>query len=146
MNRSVFLGGIAGAAALAAMRLPAAADGAKPRVKVYRDTGCLCCEDWSAALTAAGYRVAIEDIDRTARLKRFAITEDMAGCHTASVSRYLVEGHVPPAALAQLLSERPKIRGIALPGMPSGVPGMPGPHATVTVLVLDPPHRPYYTG
>ena len=124
----------------------AAASGAALRITVYRDSGCGCCEGWAGAVKAAGYSVDVNDVEHAARLRRFSIPPELAGCHTAVVGRYLVEGHVPLEALAQLLRERPQIRGIALPGMPSGTPGMPGLHTTTHVVVLDAPHRVYYTG
>jgi hypothetical protein len=123
----------------------ASPSGAAPRITVYRDSGCGCCEGWASAVKAAGYSVDVKELEHTARLRRFSIPLELAGCHTAVTGGYLIEGHVPLEALAQLLRERPPIRGIALPGMPSGTPGMPGAHTTTRVVVLDAPHRVYYT-
>ncbi len=78
------------------------------------------------AARAAGYAVALRDLDHDVRLKRFALTDAAAGCHTSLVDGYVVEGHVPLEVLARLLRERPHLRGIAVPGMPTGVPGMDG--------------------
>src|SRR4051812_28093609 len=97
------------------------------RMSVVRDRGCSCCEGWTAAMKAAGYTVTLRELDRADRLRRFRISEQTASCHTAQVGGYLVEGHVPIAAVTKLLRERPKTRGVALPGMPTGTPGMPGP-------------------
>ncbi len=55
------------------------------------------------------------------------IPGDLWACHTAVIGGYAVEGHVPVEAIDRLLAEKPQIKGIALPGMPSGSPGMPGP-------------------
>ncbi|MFC1935639.1 DUF411 domain-containing protein [Chloroflexota bacterium] len=56
---------------------------------------------------------------------RYEIPEALRTCHTATVGNYILEGHVPVEAIQRLLMEKPAIRGIALPGMPSGSPGMP---------------------
>jgi hypothetical protein len=115
------------------------------RITIYRDTGCSCCEGWAAALGAAGYANNVEEIEHDARLRRFSIRAALAGCHTAVAGRYLIEGHVPIAALAKLFPERPQTRGITLPGMPSGTPGMPGPVSKVAVVYLDDPQRVFYS-
>jgi hypothetical protein len=77
-------------------------------------------------MEADGFEVSLLDLDHEKRLQRFHLTEAVASCHTAVVQNYLVEGHVPPAYVQDLLRERPHLRGIALPGMPSGVGGMSG--------------------
>jgi len=96
-------------------------------------------------MKAAGYTVSLRELDRADRLRRFRITEQLAGCHTAAVGGYLIEGHVPVAAVAKLLRERPKTRGVALPGMPTGTPGMPGPATPVHVVFLDDPSREFFS-
>ncbi len=52
------------------------------------------------------------------------VASDLRSCHTAKVDGYTVEGHVPAADIQKMLKERPKISGIAVPGMPMGSPGM----------------------
>jgi hypothetical protein len=100
---------------------------ALPPVMVYRDPSCGCCESWSAYLRANGFAVTI--ISRTdmesvkARLK---VPDSLISCHTAEIGGYVVEGHVPLAALRRLLDERPQVIGISAPGMPVGSPGMEG--------------------
>jgi hypothetical protein len=96
------------------------------RIRAYRDIRCGCCEQWMHVMEAGGFDVDLSDLDRAERLQRFALTETIASCHTAVLQNYLVEGHVPPAYVRELLHERPPLRGIALPGMPSGVGGMTG--------------------
>lgn len=96
-------------------------------IETYRDTGCGCCEGWVRAAREHGYRVTMHDLDRTERLRRFGMTEATAGCHTSLVGGYHIEGHVPFDILARFLGEKPHVRGIAIPGMPSGVAGMDGP-------------------
>ena len=138
MNRQTFL-----AAAFVAAAAPATASPLPP-VTIYRDTGCTCCEGWAEAVQNAGYHIDMRDLDHDRRLQRFRVSPSVAGCHTAIVGGYLVEGHVPLAAVAKLLRERPNIRGIATPGMPSGTPGMPGPKVPVQVVAIDDRRRLYY--
>ena len=95
-------------------------------------------------MQSAGYRIDMRDLDHDQRLLRFRIAPELAGCHTAIVGGYLVEGHVPLGAVDKLLRERPKLRGITTPGMPSGTPGMPGPKVPVRVVSIDEPGRLYY--
>ena len=57
---------------------------------------------------------------------RLNIPEEMWSCHTSVIGDYFIEGHVPVAAIQKLLAEQPDVDGIALPGMPSGSPGMTG--------------------
>jgi hypothetical protein len=139
MKRTSFLAGIA----LAALASPVLA--AKQQCIVYRDRGCGCCGGWAAAMQSAGYDVTIIDLDRAERLAKFTIPEALASCHTAVIGPYFVEGHVPMAAVAQLLRARPKTRGVALPGMPTGTPGMPGPKVPIAVILLDDPQRVFYS-
>ena len=95
---------------------------------VYRDPGCGCCVAWANLARQAGYRVTVQNADMPAVKARLGVPTELASCHTAIVSGYVVEGHVPLAALARLLTERPDdIRGIAVPGMPVGSPGMESP-------------------
>ncbi|GAC1400217.1 MAG: DUF411 domain-containing protein [Vulcanimicrobiaceae bacterium] len=118
--------------------LAAATTGAapsRPHVVTYRDTGCGCCEGWVRVARENGYAVELHDLERDVRVKRFGLTAATAGCHTSLVGGYIVEGHVPMPVLARLLHERPHIRGIAFPGMPTGVAGMPGPRGNGSEIV-----------
>jgi hypothetical protein len=133
------------AAAMASLTSGALAASQPRRITIYRDAGCACCEDWAAALSSAGYTNHVNEIDHAARLRRFSIPAASAGCHTAVAEGYLIEGHVPIAAVAKLFAQRPKTRGITPPGMPSGTPGMPGPASRVAVVYLDDPQRVFYT-
>ena len=75
-------------------------------------------------------------------MRRFRLTDATAGCHTSLVDGYVVEGHVPFDIVARLLRERPRIRGIAAPGMPTGVPGMDAPRAgSLEIVTLEPRSR-----
>lgn len=94
---------------------------------VHKDPNCGCCTGWVRHMRDAGFAVRVEETsDLKAVRARFAIPESLAGCHTAEIAGYLVEGHVPAAAVRRLLAERPDARGLAVPGMPAGSPGMEG--------------------
>ncbi len=77
-------------------------------------------------LRANGFRVKPINVDDTsAARRRYGIPDALAGCHTAVVEGYAIEGHVPAREIKRLLAERPKAKGLAVPGMPAGSPGMP---------------------
>ena len=96
-----------------------------PAIVAYRNPGCGCCEKWAEQLKAAGFEVTMrDDPDLSARRVAAGVPDDLAGCHTAVMGDYVIEGHVPLADIQRLLTEKPKIRGIAVPGMPMGSPGM----------------------
>jgi hypothetical protein len=101
---------------------------AKPVVHVWKSPTCGCCEGWVEHLRAAGYPVQIEDVMDIAAIKREkGVPAELHACHTAMVDGYLVEGHVPADVVDRMLSERPMMAGIAVPGMPVGSPGMEVP-------------------
>jgi hypothetical protein len=106
----------------------AAADVAEGTVvTVHRTEACGCCGEYEDHLEAAGYVVEQELHTDLAPVKAgFGIPDGEGSCHTNEVAGYAVEGHVPVAAIEQLLTERPDVDGISLAGMPSGSPGMPG--------------------
>lgn len=107
---------------------PAAAPVAEPiAAELYKDPWCGCCTQYGKYLEAHGFAVEVEETSNLAEVKRQAgVPEGLEGCHTLKVGGYVVEGHVPVAVLLRLLSERPAIAGISLPGMPEGSPGMSG--------------------
>lgn len=114
---------------------------AKEGVTVYRTPSCGCCGEYVRYLRDHGVTVHVIEQDDLTRLKRqWGIPEPMWSCHTARVGPYVVEGHVPLEAIARLLRERPDARGIALPAMPSGSPGMGGARSgplTIDLLTVD---------
>lgn len=94
---------------------------------LYKNPGCLCCDEYAAYLRPHGFDVTVIARDDLSEVKReHAIPPRLQGCHTLLVDGYAVEGHVPVTAINKLLRERPDIRGISLPGMPAGSPGMGG--------------------
>jgi hypothetical protein len=126
----------------AAPRPPVAGEGAATppepaargaSIHVYRDPECGCCEAWAAIARDAGYAVTVESrTDMPAIKARHGVPDELHSCHTAIADGYAIEGHVPLASVARLLAERPAdIRGIAVPGMPRGSPGMEMPDGSV---------------
>ncbi len=94
-------------------------------ITVYRQAGCNCCGKWAQHLRDAGHVVVVNEVANMSELKtRLGVPDALASCHTAVVEGYVVEGHVPAADVAKLLAERPAAKGIAVPGMPIGSPGM----------------------
>ena len=111
-----------------AARPSAGATSKEPTITVYKDPSCGCCKSWIEHLIKHGYRVDAKDSDDMAGIKRsLGVSEALTSCHTAVVNGYLIEGHVPAADIARLLKTKPKIAGLAVPGMPMGSPGMEGP-------------------
>jgi hypothetical protein len=98
---------------------------AKPQITVYRSPTCDCCADWASHLKQSGFAVKVDDVANMDPVKaRFKIPDALLSCHTAVVDGYAVEGHVPADVIHKLLRDRPKVAGIAVPGMPTGSPGM----------------------
>ena len=99
---------------------------------VYRDPSCGCCAAWAEIARNAGYQVTVVDHPDMSAIKRqYGVPEELLSCHTTIVGNYAVEGHVPIEDVRRLLEERPAgIRGIAVPGMPLGSPGMEVPAGT----------------
>lgn len=126
------------AVGLAALLLPPAAQAATglagaaekpaqavlPSVELFHPPVCLACIDWAEHLREAGFKVTLrETADMEALKKRLKVPADVESVHTAMVAGYFVEGHVPAEDVKQLLIEKPKARGIAVPGLPAGAPG-----------------------
>lgn len=101
---------------------------AAPSVVVYKTPTCGCCTKWVEHLEANGFRVMAQNRDDLTPIRRqHGIPPRLTSCHTALVGSYVVEGHVPAADVKRLLADKPAIKGIAVPGMPIGSPGMEGP-------------------
>ena len=105
----------------------ARADGseARPLLVVHKTPWCGCCTAWAEQAEAAGFAVELRDHEDLDPIKEaLGVPAHQASCHTAEIEGYFVEGHVPFDDIRRLLAERPRARGIAVPGMPLGSPGM----------------------
>ena len=120
-RRAFFVGTIS---ALATAPLSAAESS---RALLYKSPQCSCCEGYAAYLRRNGFQVEVKATNELSEISRKAgIPEKLQGCHTMFVDGYVVDGHVPASIVRKMLSERPAIAGITLPGMPEGSPGMTG--------------------
>ena len=94
---------------------------------LYKTPNCGCCEGYARYLRRNGFDVTtVPSHDLPLIRKQHDIPEKLEGCHTTVIGDYVIEGHVPIGPVKRLLSERPAIKGISLPGMPEGSPGMTG--------------------
>lgn len=99
----------------------------RPLITVYKNPTCDCCFEWADHMRQNGFAVEVEEgADLPAVRAEHGVPLEAASCHTALVDGYAIEGHVPADIVHRLLQERPPVAGIAVPGMPLGVPGMPG--------------------
>jgi hypothetical protein len=100
----------------------------EPRTAMlYKNPACACCDNYADYLRANGFEVTVEATHDLPLIKRqYGVPATLEGCHTTLVNGYVLEGHVPVAMLLRLLTEKPAIKGISLPGMPAGSPGMFG--------------------
>jgi hypothetical protein len=111
---------------------------AKAEITVWKSPSCGCCGGWVDYMRGKGYRVSVNLVADPDPIKaRLGVPEALYSCHTAKIGDYLIEGHVPEAAVVKLLAERPNIKGIALPGMPEGSPGMDGVPGTYRVVSFE---------
>ena len=112
---------------------------AGPTITVYKTRTCGCCGKWVDHLRANGFEPVVQDVPSTAEYrKKFGVPEMLSSCHTAVVDGYAVEGHISAADIHRLLKEKPKAKGIAVPGMPIGSPGMEGSRRDAyTVYLFD---------
>lgn len=118
-RRTVLIG-----AASFALAMPAMAAN-YPSIAAYRNPGCGCCEKWAAHLREAGFTVTLEDDPSlNERRAKLGVPAELAGCHTAMMGEYVIEGHVPAEDIVTFLAKKPAARGLAVPGMPMGSPGM----------------------
>ena len=111
---------------------------ALPTVTVYKSPSCGCCGKWVEHMKASGFSVVTHDTDDVATHKaRLGVPLGMGSCHTAEVSGYLVEGHVPASDVKRLLAEKPRAKGLVSPGMPQSAPGMDMPgNAPYEILLI----------
>jgi hypothetical protein len=111
---------------------PSTAETSLPGVTVHKSESCGCCKIWVDRLRDAGFPVDVRNEDNLNAVKqRVGIPYGMGSCHTAEVEGYFVEGHVPVEDIKRLLRERPDAKGLTVPGMPAGSPGMEVPSGQV---------------
>ncbi len=102
---------------------------------LYKSPQCGCCEGHADYLRANGIDLKIVETDDLDRMRQEqGVPDDLVGCHMIVIDGYVVEGHVSAASIKRLLAERPAVKGISLPGMPMGAPGMEGPKSEPLVV------------
>ena len=125
--RVAHLGWLGLAGLLVLLRPALAADVAPlPPVVVYAPSPCLACIDWAEHLRQNGFVVTLEEkllADMPGVKRRLKVPQELESVHTAKVAGYFIEGHVPAEDVLLLLKEKPKARGLAVPGLPRGAPG-----------------------
>ena len=115
-----------------------AEEAALPLVVVHKSPTCGCCESWITHMKAAGFPVEVKDVDNLDAIKtKVGVPYGKGSCHTAEVGGYFVEGHVPATDVKRLLAERPQAKGLTVPGMPAGSPGMEVPDGTVQPYAVE---------
>jgi hypothetical protein len=131
MSKRWLIAGLIIAAGLGAGVASRAQD-APPSVTVYKTPTCGCCSKWIEHMRGQGFAVKSMDVhDITSIKTSYGVPPESASCHTALVSGYVLEGHVPADSVKRLLREKPKVAGLAVPGMPIGSPGMEMPNGQV---------------
>lgn len=104
---------------------PAGGQQPKAEVTVYKSPACGCCRGWVEHMRRAGFVVKAQDVEDIQVVKTtYGLPLKLASCHTSIAGGYVLEGHIPAEVVERVLRERPKIAGLAVPGMPVGSPGM----------------------
>jgi hypothetical protein len=125
ITRREFLAQTAGLTAVAAVTRPLHARAPGALVTVYKSGSCKCCARWVEHLKLNGFATEAHDVDSVDPVKdRYGVPQPLRSCHTGVVDGYVIEGHVPADDIHRLLKERPKVAGLAVPGMPPTAPGM----------------------
>ncbi|KRB88946.1 DUF411 domain-containing protein [Noviherbaspirillum sp. Root189] len=110
-----------------ALTLHLSAMAAAPIIEVYKSAYCGCCTEWVKHLESNGFKVKTQNVANPSDYReKFGIPEELGSCHTGLIQGYALEGHVPAAEIKRLLAEKPKAKGLAVPSMPMGSPGMEG--------------------
>ena len=92
---------------------------------VYRSPSCGCCGVWVEHAKKHGFRIKDIKTESIEALKQqYNVPPELVSCHTAIIDGYLIEGHVPADDIKRFLEQKPKVAGLAVPGMPLGTPGM----------------------
>ena len=96
-------------------------------IMVYKSPTCGCCKKWVKHLESKGFEVKTKNMRDVKPIKnKFGVQAKFQSCHTAKIGKYFIEGHVPAKDIKRLLKEKPDIKGLSVPGMPMGSPGMEG--------------------
>ena len=134
----MFIGKARNLAVTVLIGLPMLASAATQAVEVYKSATCGCCEEWVKHLRANGFKVNAHDVANPSNTReKMGIPDRLGSCHTAVVGGYAIAGHVPADEIKRLLAEKPKAKGLAVPAMPPGSPGMEGPmHMAYDVLLV----------
>ncbi|MCR4325901.1 MAG: hypothetical protein NUV59_03830 [Patescibacteria group bacterium] len=122
---------VAGVATLGFVFTRGSSSGTPPlgQVVIHKSASCGCCGVYATYLKREGYGVDVHNIsdsDLGAKKREIGVPYELESCHTSEVGGYIVEGHIPEEAIAKLLADKPDIKGIGMPGMPMGAPGMGG--------------------
>ncbi len=117
--------------------LPLPAYARQTVIEVYKSPYCGCCTDWIKHLRQNGFTVKAHDVgDASEYRAKFGVPYELGSCHTAQAGGYAIEGHVPAREIKRLLVEKPKAKGLAVPSMPLGSPGMEGPRSDPYEVLL----------
>ena len=139
MNRTKLAAGvllIGGVALATGFRSAPPAPEAGTAIHVYKTETCGCCALWVAHMEEAGFEVTVEDVVDIGEIKRrHGIPLELSSCHTALAGKYVLEGHIPAEVVTSFLEAAPDVKGITVPGMPFGSPGMEGPNARPYAVV-----------
>ena len=126
--------------AAACLMMAAGAAHAATMIEVFKSPTCGCCTKWIEHLRANGFEVKATDVQSADSYRaKGGIPDHLGSCHSAFVNGYIIEGHVPAKDIKRLLMEKPKAKGLTVPGMPIESPGMEGPGAVkYEVLLVQP--------
>jgi hypothetical protein len=121
------------------LALPVPAVAATNPIKIHRNPNCGCCDVYASYLKGEGFAVELIDtFDPAPMHRKYGVPEHLEGCHTAVAAGYVFEGLVPAQYIRQVIAERKPIKGLSVPGMPVGAPGMPGPkRGPIDVYYVD---------
>lgn len=118
--------------------LASSAQSALPVMIVNKSPSCGCCGLWVEHVKSAGFKVEINDTDDMGPIKaRLGVPYGKGSCHTAEVGGYFIEGHIPAEDIKRLLAERPDAKGLTVPGMPAGSPGMEQPDGRIQPYTVE---------
>ncbi len=94
-------------------------------IDVFYSKTCGCCKKWMSHLKQHGFTVNPKPVPYMDKIKKqYGIKGEYSSCHTGVIGGYLIEGHVPADDIKTLLRKKPDIKGLSVPAMPVGTPGM----------------------